>query len=100
MVDTHSSDWPTQVADTVERLVGTVRDNATSRALVVIRLIGFGALLAVLATTGLVLLAIMAVRFVDSYVPGKVWAAHLIVGAVFTLGGLLAFSRRHAPAQS
>jgi hypothetical protein len=99
MVDTPSPDWPTQVADTVERLVGTVRDNATSRALVVIRIIGFGAMLTVLGTTALVLFAIMAVRFVDSYLPGKVWAAHLIVGAVFTLGGAVAFARRHAPAQ-
>jgi hypothetical protein len=98
MVDTPSSDWPAQAADTIERLVGTVRDNATSRALVVVRLIGFGAMLTVLGTTAVALLAIMAVRFIDSYLPGNVWAAHLMVGGVFAIAGALAFSRRHAPA--
>ena len=37
------------------------------------------------------------VRFIDAYLPGDVWAAHLVLGAAFTLAGALAWARRHGP---
>ena len=43
---------------------------------------------AILGTTALVLVAIGLIRFVDAYLPGGVWSAELVVGGLFTLGGL------------
>ncbi|MGD9794380.1 MAG: hypothetical protein AB7V43_12955 [Acidimicrobiia bacterium] len=99
MSEPSSSDWPRQIADSVERTIGQVRDRATGPALTVVRLVAFGMLLAILGIVALVLLAIASVRFVNSYVPGDVWAAHLIVGSVFSLAGLWLFSKRHRPAE-
>jgi len=99
MSEPSSSDWPRQIADQVERVIGQVRDRATGPALTVIRLVAFGMLLAILGVVAVVLLAVASVRFVNSYVPGDVWAAHLIVGSVFSLAGLWLFSKRHRPAE-
>jgi hypothetical protein len=82
------SDWAAQTADTIDRLVGSVRSNTSDRLVSVARLVVFGLLAAVMATTALVLIAIALIRFVDAYLPGGVWAAELVVGGFFTLGGL------------
>jgi hypothetical protein len=82
-------DWAIQTADTIERLVESVRTNTADRLVSVARLVVFGLLAAILGTAALVLFAILSVRFLDSYLPGGVWVAHLVVGGLFTLGGLL-----------
>jgi hypothetical protein len=87
-------DWPAQAADTVVRVVDSVRGKTTGPAITVARAIVYGLLAAILGTAALVLLVIGAVRAIDSYVPGEVWAAHLIVGAVFTLAGLFLWTKR------
>jgi hypothetical protein len=49
-----------------------------------------------------VLVAIAAVRLLDAYLPDAwvgedhTWAAHLLVGAVFSLAGMVLWSRRSA----
>ena len=99
MSDSSSGDWPRQIADSVERAIGQVRDRATGRALTVIRLLAFGMLLAILGVMALVLLAVASVRFLNSYLPGEVWAAHLLIGSIFSIAGLWLFSKRHQPAE-
>ena len=98
-------DWPAQAADTIVRVVGTVRDKTTGPALTVARGLVYGLLALVLATAALVLLAIGSVRLIDAYLPDAVfgethtWAAHLLVGLVFTgAGGWLWSKRRARPA--
>jgi len=81
-------DWAAQTADTIDRLVGTVRSNTSDRLVSVARLVVFGLLAAIMGTTALVLVAIFLVRFLNAYVPGDVWSAELIVGGLFTLAGL------------
>ena len=99
MSEPSSSDWPRQIADSVERVIGQVRDRATGPALTAVRLVAFGMLLVILGVVAIVMFAVASVRFVNSYVPGDVWAAHLIVGSVFSLAGLWLFSKRHRPAE-
>ena len=60
----------------------------------------FGLLGLVLVFAALVLLTIGALRLLDVYLPEDVWAAHLTLGVVFTLGGLFAWSKRNAPAKT
>lgn len=91
-------DWPAQAADTVVRVVGQVRDRTTGPAVTVARAVVYGLLAAVVGAAALVLLVAALVRFVDVWVPEDVWAAHLIVGAVLTLAGLLLWRKRRAPA--
>jgi len=85
----NSDDWAVQTADTIERLVETVRSNTSDRLVSVARLIVFGLLAAILGTIALVLFCIFLVRILDSYIPGGVWVVYLVLGGLFTLGGLL-----------
>jgi uncharacterized membrane protein len=82
-------DWAVQTADTIERLVESVRSNTADRLVSAARLVVFGLLAAILGTIGFVLFAIFAVRFLDSYIPGQVWVVYLVLGGLFTLVGLL-----------
>jgi hypothetical protein len=97
-------DWPAQAADTIVRVVGRVRDKTTGPAITIARGIVFGLLALVVGAVAVVLLAVMAVRFLDVYIPEKwtgddnTWAAHLLVGLVFVaLGGIMFRLRRPRP---
>jgi hypothetical protein len=80
-------DWTVRAADGIERIVTGIRDKTTVPLTTVARALVFGLLAAVMGTATLVLVAIGFVRLVDNYLPGDVWAAHLLVGGIFTLGG-------------
>lgn len=88
------SDWAAQTADTIDRLVVTVRSNTSDRLVSVARLLVFGLLAAVMGVAALVLVAIVLIRIANAYLPGGVWVAELLIGGLFTLGGL--FSWRQA----
>lgn len=88
------ADWPAQAADAIEKYVGVVREKTTGPALTASRAVVYGTFATIVGVAALVVLTIALVRFVDVWVPGDVWAAHLIVGAVFTLAGALAWARR------
>src|SRR3954452_13205276 len=60
-----SDDWAVQTADTIERLVESVRSNTADRLVSVARLVVFGLLAAILGTVALVLVAIFVVRVLD-----------------------------------
>lgn len=93
-------DWPAQTADTIERLVLTVRDKTTGPAITVARSVVYGLFAAVVGTAVLVMLAVAGVRALNVYLPDSVfgethtWAAHLVVGLVFSSAGALLWSRR------
>jgi hypothetical protein len=95
-------DWPAQAADTIERVVGTVRDKTTGPAITIARWVVYGTFALVVGTAVAVLVAIAAVRVLNVYLPDAwfgeehVWAAHLLVGAVFTVAGMVLWSRRSA----
>jgi hypothetical protein len=98
-----NGDWPAQAADTIERVVGSVRDKTTGPAITIARGIVYGTFALVVGTVVAVLVAIAAVRALDNYLPDSVfgeehtWAAHLLVGLVFTGLGMVMWSRRSAP---
>jgi len=84
-----SDDWAVQTADTIERLIETVRSNTSDRLVSVARLVVFGLVAAILGTVALVLFCIFLVRIMDSYIPSGVWVVYLVLGGLFTLAGLL-----------
>jgi hypothetical protein len=92
------SDLPTQVADTIERVVGSVRDATTGRALTVARAIVYGTFAAIVATAVLVTSIVFLVRIIDNYLPGDVWATYLLLGGIFTVAGIVLWSLRKTPA--
>src|SRR3954469_7025783 len=81
-------DWASQVADTIERVVGQVRERTTRPLVTATRAIVFGLLAAIIGIASLVLVAITLVR-VLTYLPGGVWVAHLITGLVFLIAGII-----------
>jgi hypothetical protein len=91
---TTDDDWTVQAADTIDRVVTTIRSKTSDPLVGIARWIVFGLLAAVVGTMALVLLAIGAVRALVVYLPfgdNRVWAAELIIGGIFVIGGLLLF---------
>ena len=98
--DVREDDWPAQAADTIERVVGSVRDKTTGPAITVVRGIVYGTFALFVGTMVAVMLAVAAVRAIDVYLPSSVfgdehvWAAHGTVGLVFSLLGAWMWSKR------
>jgi hypothetical protein len=92
-------DWAARTADSIERVVLTVRDRTTRPVLQAGRAIVYALLAAMLGITAVVLLAILVIRLLTA-LTGKAWLAELIVGAVFAAIGtvLLVMRRRIAEA--
>ena len=89
MPEAAGQDWTVQAADTVERVVGSVRDKTTVPLTTIARVLVFGLLAAIVGTATLVFLTIGLVRAVDVYTgDGNVWIAHASVGGIFTLVGV------------
>jgi hypothetical protein len=81
-------DWTVQVADTVERVVGTIRDKTSVPLTTIARAIVFGLLAAAMGIVMAVLVAVALVRVVDVVTgEGNVWIAHLAVGGLFSVVG-------------
>ena len=88
-------------ADTIERLVGTVRDNTTKHVITAARGVVFGLLAAFAGLVGVILLIVVATRLVqmawawpfDS--DSSVWLSYMTVGGISTAVGLLLMARRH-----
>ena len=89
---TTSPDWTVQVADTIESVVGSVRDKTAVPLETVARALVYGIVLGTMGITALVLATILGIRAL-SYVL-EVWAAYLILGGLFTLAGMFLWRKR------
>ena len=89
-------------ADTIERLVGTVRDKTTKPLVTAARGIVFGLLAAFAGLVAVVLLIVVFTRLVQILwaLPfdhdSSVWLSYMTVGGIFTAAGLLLMTKRHA----
>jgi len=90
------SDWTTEAIDRIDQVVATVRDRTVVPAQNITKAIVYGLLTAFFVFTALALLAIGGFRALDAYLPGGVWAAHLVVGGIFVLGGGFCWMKRSA----
>lgn len=90
-----ATEWAKRAADTVDLVVDTIHDKAIRPAALAVRAVVFGLLIAVFSIVMLVLLSVALLRLLDSYAfEGRVWLSYLVLGAVFSVGGLLVWSRR------
>lgn len=92
--DLLGEDWPRQTADTIERVVGSIRSKTTEPVERVVRVVVYGLVAAVLGIVALVLVTVALVRLLDIVLPSEVWAAHLLLGVLFTAAGLVLWSKR------
>jgi hypothetical protein len=94
--------WAADIADTVERVVGTVRDRATKPVVHVTRGVVFGLLGAFLAITAVTLLLIALTRAIQAALDGAVsqpravYLSYFIVGGILCLAGALVLRKRHS----
>jgi hypothetical protein len=93
------SDLPTRGTDLVESLVTLLRDRTVRPLTLATRVVVFGVIIFAAAVVTLVLLSITLIRLLTVYAfDGRVWLSDLVVGAVFVIIGMLAWSRRTDPA--
>jgi hypothetical protein len=97
--------WPSELADTVERVVGQVRDRATKPAVHVTRGVVFGLLAGILGIVAVTLALIGATRALQVLLAlgvsqGRaVYLSYLIVGGILCLAGALFLRKRHTTEQ-
>ena len=83
-----------QATSVVVNLVKSVRGKTTGPLLFVARLVVYSITILIAASAAIVLFVIAAVKIVNQLLPGDVWAAYLLLGAVFALVGTFFWSKR------
>lgn len=95
-------DWPKETADTIERLVGMLRDRTTKPAVTIVRGLVFGLLGAFIGLIALTAGIIMVLRVLQLLwaVPfdhdTSVWLSYFTVGGIFCLASVFLMMRRHS----
>lgn len=89
-------DWAAQTADSIDKIIGSIRSKTTTPLERLTRVVVYGVLCVILGFVAFVLLAIASVRALDEAIPGEVWPAHLIIGGIFIAGGLFMWWKRTA----
>ena len=92
-------DWTVQAADTIESVVGSIRDKTAKPLTTVARGLVFGLIAGILGGSALVLLVIALVRGLVELLPfddhaRSVWVAEVGLGGLFLLVGLFVFAKR------
>lgn len=81
-------DWPSKLTETIVEQVDAIRDKTTGPVLKGARYAVFAAMGISLGTVALIILLVGAVRALNNYLPGDVWAAYVVLGAPLFLLGL------------
>jgi len=92
-----AGDWPEKAVGAVDLVVDTLHDKALRPVMLAARAVVFGLLIATLSLVVLILLAVGLVRLLNVYAfNNHVWISYAIIGAVFSVGGLLIWTKRTA----
>lgn len=86
------SNWTNQAADAIEKTVATVRDRTVEPAQRAAKVVVFGTLAVCCVITATLLLAIGGFKVLNYVMP--IWAAWMVLGGIFIVGGLLCWTRR------
>jgi hypothetical protein len=89
------ADLPVRGADLVDTLVELLRDKTVRPLTLVTRAVVFGIIIFAASVVTVTLVSIAVIRLLTVYAfDGRVWLSDLVVGAVFVLVGLVAWSKR------
>lgn len=88
------SDWTTEAVDTIEKVVGAVRERTVVPAHRATRAVVFGMFAAFAVLAALVLLVFAVFRAGVLLAQGEVWIAWLVLGGIFVGVGLFFWAKR------
>ena len=94
--------WATEFADTVERVVGVVRENATVRAVQVVRALVFGLVIGLASIAAIVMLIILGTKLLQRILniggwidaDSSVWVSYLVMSLLLLIGGAVCMHKR------
>ena len=95
--------WAPDLADTVERVVGRVRERATVPLVHAARAVVYGLIAGLLGVTAVVLALVALTRGVQSLLelvvewPRAVYLSYLILGGILCILGALLLRKRRSP---
>jgi hypothetical protein len=87
------ADWTTDALDTLDEVIGAVRDKAVEPARSGARAVVYGLLVAFFVGAALFMLAIALFRALV-VLTGEVWLSYLILGGIFVVVGAFAWTLR------
>jgi hypothetical protein len=87
-------DWASQLVDTFESAVGSVRAKTSEPATKLVKYAVFAVMASGLLFLLFALLIIMLIRFANNYLPSGVWVAYLLIGSIFMLAGSVLWRKR------
>ena len=95
--------WAADLADTVERVVGSVRDKTTKPIVALTRGLVYGLLIAILGIAALALLIVTLTRGTQELLDelnvrrtAAVYISYFAVGGIFSVLGLLCLRKRYS----
>jgi len=94
------SDWTTEAVDTIEKVVGAVRERTVVPAHRATRIVVYGMFAAFAVLAALVLLVFAVFRAGVLIAQGEVWIAWLVLGGIFVLLGMVAWAKRNPRSSS
>lgn len=92
--------WAADLADTIDRYVGKVRTTVTERAVLAVRAVVFGIVIAIAAPVTFALLLILGTKLVQRVVAigtdhdSSIWVSYVIFGGLLVLAGSLMMRKR------
>ena len=90
-------DWTKDLLDRLDHYIDVVRSNTTDRLVKVARILVFGLISAILGTMAGIIALIALIRVLDIVLPREVWLPYMVLGAIFLVAGLFAWSKKTAP---
>jgi hypothetical protein len=94
------TDWTTEAVDTIEKVVGAVRERTVIPAHRATKAIVFGFLAAFCVVPAVVILVLGAFRGGVLIAQGEVWTVWLALGGIFVLAGLFFWAKRSPRSKS
>lgn len=93
--------WAADLADTVDRYVSKVRTTVTDRAVLAVRAVVFGIVIAIAAPVTFALLLILGTKLVQRVVAigtdhdSSIWISYMIIGGLLVLAGSFLMRKRY-----
>ena len=95
--------WAADLANTVDQYVGKVRTTVTERAVIAVRAVVFGIIIAIAAPVTITLLVILGTKFLQALIgiftdhDSSVWISYMLLGGLMVIAGAFTMRKRFEP---